>query len=77
MSNISRRWSEEIVLPDGSIAACAADIDRYIREHKAALASDYSSAYMAKVKEHQQKNERDSIFADLIHNYKRSIWNER
>ncbi|MBR1605569.1 MAG: hypothetical protein IJ660_05640 [Alphaproteobacteria bacterium] len=77
MSNISRQWTEEIVLPDGRVACCAADIDRYMREHKTALASDYSSCYMAKVKERQQRQERDSIFADLIHNYKRSVWNER
>lgn len=77
MSNISRRWTEEIVLPDGSIAACAADIDKYIRVNKVALASDYSSEYMAKVKSRQQKKEKTSIFADIIHYYKRSIWNER
>ena len=75
MSNISRRWTEEIVLPDGSIAACTADIDRYIRVNQAALASDYSPEYRAKVKKRQQKEERDSIFADIIHYYKRSIWN--
>lgn len=77
MSNISRRWTEEVVLPDGSIAACAADIDRYIKVNQAALASDYSAEYIAKVKTRQQKELRASIFADLIHNYKRSIWNER
>lgn len=77
MSNISRRWTEEVVLPDGSVAVCAADIDRYIRVNQAALASDYSPEYMAKVKQRQQKEERASIFADLIHYYKRSIWNER
>ena len=77
MSNISRRWAEEIVLPDGHVADCAADIDRYLRENKVALAADYSSAYRAKVKERQQKVERASIFADLIHSYKRSIWNEK
>lgn len=77
MSNISRRWTEEIVLPDGSIAACAADVDCYIRANQAALASDYSAEYIAKVKTRQQKEERQSIFADLIHYYKRSIWNER
>ena len=55
-----------IVWTDGSVAACAADIDRYIRENQAALASDYSPEYMAKVKQRQQKEERASIFADLI-----------
>ena len=77
MSNISRQWNEEIVLPDGSVAVCAADIDRYIRVNQAALASDYSSEYIAKVKKRQQKEQRASIFADLIHYYKRSIWNEK
>ena len=77
MSNISRRWVQEIVLPDGSIAESAADIDRYMKVNQTALASDYSPEYMAKVKSRQQKEERASIFADLIHYYKRSIWNER
>lgn len=77
MSNINRRWSEEIVLPDGSIAECSADIDRYIKANQAALASDYSSEYFAKVKNRQQKEQREAIFADLINNYKRSIWNEK
>lgn len=77
MSNISRRWTEEIVLPDGSIAACAADIDRYMKVNQTALASDYSPEYIAKVKERRQKDERASISADLIHFYKRSIWNAK
>lgn len=77
MSNINRRWSEEVVLPDGSVAECSADIDRYIKANQAALASDYSSEYFAKVKNRQQKEQREAIFADLIHNYKRSIWNEK
>jgi len=77
MSNISRRWTEEVVLPDGSIAACAADIDRYIKVNQAALASDYSDEYITKVKKRRQKEERASIFTDLIHFYKRSVWNER
>jgi len=41
------------------------------------LASDYSSEYFAKVKNRQQKEQREAIFADLINNYKRSIWNEK
>lgn len=77
MSNINRQWTNEVVLPDGSIASSAADIDRYIKANQVALASDYSSEYIAKVKKRQQKNEQNSIFAELIHNYKRSIWNER
>lgn len=77
MTNISRQWTEEIILPDGSTASSAADIDRYIRGHQVALASDYSPEYMTKVKQRQHKKERASIWADLIHYYKRSIWNER
>ncbi|MBQ8464769.1 MAG: hypothetical protein IJ545_02030 [Alphaproteobacteria bacterium] len=77
MSNISRQWTEEVVLPDGSIAANASDIDRYMKVNQAALASDYSAEYMAKVKERRQKEETASIFADLIHFYKRSIWNAK
>lgn len=74
MSNISRRWMQEVVLPDGSVAACAEDIDRYIKANQVALAADYSADYTAKVKQRQQKQERAEIFADLIYNYKRSIW---
>jgi len=77
MSNINRQWTQEVVLPDGSIASSAADIDRYIKANQVALASDYSSEYMTKVKQRQQKEEKNSIMADLIHNYQRSIWNER
>ena len=77
MSNISRQWTDEIILPDGSIATNAADIDRYMRVNNTALATDYSEEYMAKVKQRQHKSQRASIYADLIHYYKRSIWNER
>ena len=77
MSNINRRWTEEVVLPDGSIAVCAADIDKYIRVNQVALASDYSDEYMAKLKERRCKEEQKAIWADIIHYYKRSIWNER
>ena len=77
MSNINRRWTEEVVLPDGSIAASSADIDKYMKVNQVALATDYSPEYIAKVKMRQQKEEHESIFADLIHNYKRSIWNEK
>lgn len=77
MSNISRRWIQEVVLPDGSIAECSADIDNYIKANQVALASDYSPEYYAKVKNRQEKEQRNAIFTDLINNYKRSIWNEK
>lgn len=77
MSNINRQWTNEVVLPDGSVATCAADIDRYMKANQTALASDYSPEYMAKVKQRRQNEEKASIMADLIHNYKRSIWNEK
>jgi len=77
MVNITKRWNEEVVLPDGSVAECSADIDRYIKANQVALASDYSQEYLTKVKQRQQKEQKEAIFADLINNYKRSIWNEK
>lgn len=76
MAYFNRQWLEEIELPDGSIATCKADIERYMKANDAALAQDYSPQYMKNVRARNEKTRKDEIFAEFIFNYKRKIWNE-
>lgn len=76
MANFSKQFVDDVVLPDGSIATCVADVDKYLRQSGLALASDYSPEYMKSIREKQELNRQKEIFADFIYNYKRMIWNE-
>ena len=74
MANFSREWLDDVVLPDGSTASSAADIERWMKLHNLALASDYSDDFRRNVRYQQEKAQRSECFADFIHNYKRMIW---
>ncbi len=74
MVNISKQFSEEIILPDGSVASSVADVDRYLKASGLALAGDYSEQYMQNIRNKQEQNRRKEIFADFLYNYKRMIW---
>lgn len=76
MANFSRQWTEEVVLPDGSVATCAADIERYMKTNDVVLAQDYSPEYLKRVRARNEKTQKDDIFAALVFNYKKRIWNE-
>jgi len=74
MTYIAKQFTEDIVLPDGSIASSVADVDKYLRTSGTARASDYSPEYMQRVREKQEKQRQKEVFADFLYNYKRMIW---
>lgn len=76
MANFSRQWTEEIQLPDGTVASCAADIEKYLKTSGAAPAQDYSPEYLQQRRARNDRARKDELFAEFIFNYKRMIWNE-
>lgn len=74
MSNFSKQFTEEVILPDGSVASSVADVDKYLKASGLALSSDFSPEYIKNVRAQQDKNRREEIFADFLYNYKRMIW---
>ena len=74
MVNISKQFTEEVILPDGSVASSVADVDRYLRDNNLARASDYSPEYMKNIRYQQEKTRQEELFAEFLHNYKRVIW---
>jgi hypothetical protein len=65
---------KEFQLPDGTVAESAADVDRYIKQSGAAMASDYSDGYFKNRRFFKEKARRDKLHADFIHNFKKEIW---
>jgi hypothetical protein len=74
MTYIAKQFAEEIILPDGSVASSVADVDRYLRTNGLARASDYSPEYIKNIRDNQEKQRQESLFADFLYNYKRMIW---
>lgn len=74
MTYIAKQFAEDIVLPDGSVASSVADVDKYLRTSGMARAGDYSPEYMRNVREQQEKQRQEELFADFLYNYKRMIW---
>ena len=64
----------EFCLPDGTIAESAKDVERYMRETGAALASDYSDDYRKNRRFFIEKAQGEKIHSDFIRNYKKEIW---
>lgn len=75
MANISRQWTQDVILPDGSVATSSAEIEKYLHANKVALASDYSTEYRQNVRLRNEKAHRDSLWAEFLNNYKRMVWN--
>ena len=75
MSNINRQWTDEIVLPDGSVASSSADVEKYLRANQLALAGDYTDEYRRNVRLRNEKAQRDDLWAEFLKNYKRMNWN--
>lgn len=76
MTYFSKNFSEEVVLPDGSVASSVSDIDRFLKANDLAAASDYSAAYLQNIRMFQAKHQREEILADLLQQYKKRIWND-
>lgn len=74
MTNFSKQFAEEFVLPDGSVASSVADVDKYLKTSGLARSSDFSPEYIKNIRFQQEQNRRQEIFADFLYNYKRIIW---
>lgn len=76
MTYISRQFSAEIILPDKTVASSVKDIDRYLKANNLALQSDYSPEYLQNIRRKNETLRQKEIFAGLVKNYKKGIWNE-
>lgn len=76
MTYFTKNYSEEYVLPDGTVATSSQEIDRYLKANNMALKSDYSEQYMRKIHLNNDRAQRKEIFADVVQQYKKRIWNE-
>lgn len=76
MTYFSKQFSAEFVLPDGTVASSVHDVDRYLKANNLAAQSDYSASYLQNVRRNNEKEQQKEIFAELIKNYKKGIWNE-
>ncbi len=65
---------EDFQLPDGTYAQSVQDVERYLKENDAALASDYSGEYLDARRFFNEKARRDEIRADFIYNVKKELW---
>lgn len=76
MTYVSKNFSEEVVLPDGSVATSVADIERFLKANNLAAASDYSQSYFRDIRQLQEKKRCEEIFTALLQQYKKRIWND-
>ncbi len=76
MAYFNKQWTEAVTLPDGSIAECVQDVDRYLQANGLTSSGDYSEAFRRNAKFNREQAVRKSFFAEFINNYKRRIWNE-
>jgi hypothetical protein len=65
---------KEFQLPDGTVAESAADVDRYIKQSGAAMASDYSDGYFKNRRFFSEKAQDDELHSDFIQQLKKEIW---
>lgn len=76
MTYFTKEFLEDVILPDGTVATSVQDIDRYLKANNLASSSDYSEQYFNNIKLINERNQRKEIFAELIKQYKKRIWNE-
>ena len=76
MTYFSKNFSAEVILPNGSVATSVSEIDHFLKANNLAAASDYSDEYLQNIRMLQEKQRRKSIFAELIQQYKKRIWND-
>ena len=76
MTYFSKSFSADIVLPDGTVANSVYEIDRYLKANNLASSSDYSEQYFKNIQKNKEKTQQKEIFADLVQQYKKRIWNE-
>lgn len=72
----TKEWTDSLPLPDGTVVSSNSRLDKYLRENNLSLSQDYSDAYIQNRRRRNEKAQRNELFSDFIHNYKRSIWND-
>lgn len=65
---------KEFQLPDGTVAESVQDVERYISQTGAAMASDYSDEYLKNRRFFSEKAQSDEFHSDFIYNLKKEIW---
>lgn len=76
MSYFSKQFTEDLLLPDGSVASSVADVDKYLARSKLAMAGDYSPEYLKNIRYQQELERKKAIKNEFLRAYKRIIWNE-
>lgn len=76
MSYFSKQFTEDLLLPDGSVASSVADVDKYLAHSGLAMAGDYSPEYMKNIRYQQELERKKEINDEFLRSYKRIIWNE-
>ena len=76
MSYFSKQFTEDLILPDGSVASSVADVDKYLARSGLAMAGDYSPEYMKNIRYQQELERKKEINDEFLRSYKRIIWNE-
>lgn len=64
----------EFRLPDGTMATCVQDVERYMRESGSAPASDYSDEFYKNRRYFNEKAQDEKLHADFVYNLKKEIW---
>ena len=76
MTYFTKEFSEDFILPDNTVATSSRDIDRYLKANNLAIMSDYSDEYIKNVRLNNDRAQRKEIFAEIVQQYKKRIWNE-
>ncbi|MBQ8676862.1 MAG: hypothetical protein IJ529_00135 [Alphaproteobacteria bacterium] len=76
MTYFTKNFSAEVILPDGSRATSSYEIDRCLKANNLAAYSDYSPAYLKQVRDNRERTRHQEIFAELLKQYKKRIWND-
>ena len=67
---------DEVLLPNGKVAECVADIDAFLKESGLARCGDFGGEYCKNMRRKNLRLQRQSAFEDFIKEYKKRIWNE-
>lgn len=76
MTYFSKEFTADLLLPDGTVATSIHDVDRFLKANNLAATSDYSAQYYKNIRMNNEKTQRKEIFAELIKQHKKRIWNE-
>ena len=76
MTYFNKQFSAEIILPDGTVATSSYEVDRFLKANNLAHSSDYSASYLQNIKLNNQKTLQKEIFAEIVQQHKKRIWND-